>query len=859
MGLTITAGIGVLTRLISLGLKASDAAHHEGFHKEDIAAIQALLETGAEVAKNLPRSPESDAHAHQVALITRAFGQALARHQSTRELKKGALARFLGSEERDRDKEVALRIEQAIEAPAAVADAPATAAEVMAIGDLAGSPLATRYYRTLWAAFTDTRPTLDGDRPALVEAEARREFERHFLLAYWAGLEGPAGHVVKGLQRSLEMYRAHRVRELIAADTADWRRRHVFGSLDYATWEKDQKGQIPFLPLAEMYVEPYAQEVIAGRENPLEPVLELLQRLLGQRETRVVIVRSDFGHGKSLTARTLAADFAARYLEETSTPGVDQVFPVFVKCAEDFAADAFALEATVRRAWKRQAEGFGLSLPESDDAFALPDRAQRTVVFLDGLDEVVLGDRAVESLFQALAATATDRWQFVVFSRPAVLPQKLDERKGIRTVDLLPLQRDGARGDQVAQWLTRWNRLAERAEPIAAEAVDGHGLGELAATPILLLMIALTWEQMGTGQAVPRARLYEEFFRHLARGKHERDRDRNHAVFGAGEALLEHLKRRGDVAEDADPPEAMLWLMARVAWEGARLAWRRPPADLSARPKRPLTRAAVERLLTDELGVDREAAATIQVGLLLALQADLRGGDDHILFGHQSFREFLIGRYWADRLHALVTGPEREWAKRARALLGARLLAQEDKSFDFLMELVNGDPRGRAARAWSWGDAERKTLVTWAQHVFEDESQEFTSDSTAARDDQRAVLREAALAIGSSVKGSPGLEARDPATLRSLLAWFWFVGTEPRVIASRVRSPGAILESADLREADLRWAKLAEANLSEANLREADLENVHHEGTRVAPEQLATALNAWSPLEEEDGSTSPNG
>jgi hypothetical protein len=158
------------------------------------------------------------------------------------------------------------------------------------------------------------------------------------------------------------------------------------------------------------------------------------------------------------------------------------------------------------------------------------------------------------------------------------------------------------------------------------------------------------------------------------------------------------------------------------------------------------------------------------------------------------------------------------------------------------MQLINASENveARSASPLSWSEGERRRLVLWAEAIFEDEHQEFgerarprvRADATLWND-QRAALREAALAIGSMTRGSSGIRVNEPRFLRSMLAWFWLNNETACVIAPRAQLSratlsdanliGANLRGANLREADLREAKLIEADLREAKLIEADL------------------------------------
>jgi hypothetical protein len=107
-----------------------------------------------------------------------------------------------------------------------------------------------------------------------------------------------------------------------------------------------------------------------------------------------------------------------------------------------------------------------------------------------------------------------------------------------------------------------------------------------------------------------------------------------------------------------------------------------------------------------------QKSRTIKIGLILALQADLHSGNHTILFGHQSFREFLVGRHWALLLQRIVRHGDRG-GRLSMLMLGGRLLGY-NKSFDFLIDLINTtEAQEHSASPLSWSDRERESLVSW--------------------------------------------------------------------------------------------------------------------------------------------------
>ncbi len=197
-------------------------------------------------------------------------------------------------------------------------------------------------------------------------------------------------------------------------------------------------------------------------------------------------------------------------------------------------------------------------------------------------------------------------------------------------------------------------------------------------------MAAITWDEKAAGEKLTRAEIYERFFRQIATGKCQQDEDHHEPVVQASQRLLDRLVEKGEMEKPApdSPPGAsralaMLWVLARIAWESQRCAARGED----------LTLHEVTTILKTELGVgnDPTTLETIKVGVLLVLQADKQAGNDRILFGHKSFREFLVARYWADRLQRIVGSRHDRRAPYEEQLLGARLLGDDDGSFDFLM------------------------------------------------------------------------------------------------------------------------------------------------------------------------------
>lgn len=827
-----------LSKLIGLGMKGWTALDDRDLDKDDVEALRTLLDTGTSISSMRRPAPPSAAAVH-LALIARAFGRAVGRHQEIhgKMLLSGGLKRWLSREDREREREIKLRVGHARLQVQKLGDAPRS--EAAYLDQLTGSPLGTPYYRALWQAFSDPRLTiaeLDEEPPLVMSNTARSEFERYFLLAYQEGVASPAGQGLREYLERLGGYRTKIVRDLLIADVATWGGRHVFGNVTREGWNESEA--IPFLPLDALYVEPHGITVArdGSTSNP-EPLLTLIDQLVHpDAPEKVIVVVADFGSGKSLSARMAARRWADHYLHDSDL-SLDLTMPVYVRCSEDFPNDKVDLPSTLRMAWQRQARAFKYSISEDDDSLTWPSPEQRLVCLLDGLDEVSMGEPQTKTLFQKLRTKTRHKQRFVVFSRPGAVPAPRDLGDDVITVKVQPF--DEA---QIASWLAAWNALRPDRLQVTPEALVAQTLQDLASTPILLFMIAFTWEETRSGAPPSRAEIYERFFQQVAAGKAEADRDEHGPITEASTALRMALQGAGILDARATLPDAMLWLMGRVAWEVHRLEQRRPAEVLDQR--------LLDNLLHEgDFELPASSASLTRIGLVLALQADLHSANHIILFGHQSFREFLVGRYWAGHLHRLVRGGQRDWDSRKEALLGGRLMGEEDKSFDFLMQIINAEaPSSPSTSSLTWNDHDREALVRWAQEIFNDERQVFAPNTkrksqpeSLLRHDQSAALREAALAIGSLTRKSPGLRQSHPLTLRSMLAWFWLESVPPRILATRGQLANAVLKGADLSFADFSGADLSHADLSEAILEHANLHQANLKGADLSGTYLSHA------------------
>lgn len=858
----ITAA-AIIAKILASTYNLCQAVQGKGVDFEkDLKAYESLVELGGQLGNWLPKDASAKDSAQALALLTAAFGKTF--HECF-----GAFHAF------DDKSRLQSNLTAAVEW-AQPSRPPESKKPPLSLSKLLSDPDKTPYFSSLWAAFT--KPNLPGkagrgDIPNFPEplidnprGEARSRFEQTFRRNVRELLASPGARdlslAVLRMDDSAE--RARWVERLLVADMATWHERHVFGNV---------RGHetLPAMPLGSMYVEPQAKRRrrhADGAHTGSVPILTAVRDALAKKT--LVVVTADFGHGKSLTARTLAYQTARTFLDDGSKPSSELERPVFVKCQAAFSTSSIELAQAVRRAqWLTLKDELEIEeLAESDEALSPPSNGQSTLFLLDGLDEVAFLERDCLSFFEKLRGQLTSRHRAIVFSRPHSLPTEKLAEWGVPVLELQPFDTSGDDLGQAGQWLNRWNQCSRRPE-ILPSALQTDGLVDLARTPILLFMMAYTWGDLNTlysdwlppetanGRQEDRTvnlpistteaiwdrkhRIYEAFFRAIAWGKYERDREGHPAIKNAARALSETLESLSlieaastnhDLGQRALEPEvltrSMLWLMGRVAWLSRYLQQQPKP--------KALTRSQVERLLEDELDLDDpKVTEVVRDGLLLAMQADLSESSRPILFGHESFREFLVARCWSELLRVIVALHTKVELKDRliKILREGHLREGDDRSFDFLR-----------ARLRQWPVSDRERLYSWALAEFENETIE--ERSSTLQGDTRRDFRCTALALASAVAPQTGLLLRDHRFLRSLLASYWIAKIPCPLWAERLEAeglhmPGSQIPSAKLLGANLTGANLAGANLAGANLVRADLSSACLSGANLNGARLEWA------------------
>lgn len=819
----------VLTWLVAVrkvfGLGASiwkAATDKETFNQNDLEAMRSLVDTAEGIVpfKTIAELPSELKH---VALITASF--------------EGAFRRFWKVKADEPNKDFQKHYEalhrDANQFTVRLGDFYALQRELLLADDLLREPLQTNYYRELWALFVDKPLDLTKD---LSEPKQRRSFERYFMLEYHQLSQTTLGKSLQQTRANIEAFRKQVIHDLLVQDIANWGERHIFGNLPRDSQELPP--ELPFLPLQDMYVEPLLQNEF-GETSEVGALQNIKQLLQNRQRIAPIVVLGNFGQGKSLTARCLGRDLAEEYLQKGPSSGVP--FPVFIRCAQDIVGGV-NLAQIVKCAWKRHSDSLGLALELEDVVWSLPSSDTPVVFLLDGLDEVFLGN-AQEKLFETLWGKSSNKWRFVIFSRPGAFPEEYNLRRETTRLVLAPFK-----DSQIEAWVSKWNWLqSEHAEsmsqpsPPILRVEQLSALKELTQTPILLFMLASTWKrQPDQPQQISRAEIYERFFWHIAQGKYKHDKEKHPTVATAAITLNEILQKKEGFPPNTEPPMAMLWLMSRVAWEVHRLArpYNKPEeATQQNEDSAPaLDQHSLNQILVEELGLrlSEEGASLLKQGLLLVLQVSPHSKHNQILFGHQSFREFLVARYWAHQLRKIPKYKDKLRQAEERKLCRGRLLGIEDKSFLFLMEILKSEDFDvkQIGSPFGWQPLERERLFEWAEACFNNEDQRFEDEdqNSSIFVDQRALLREAALAIGCNLLRAKSISAHSPRGLRSLLAWFFAWG-EPMILrAPRASFEFSLLFNIYLEEADFLGANLCGANFEGAHLPKANLQEANLEG-----------------------------
>ena len=257
---------------------------------------------------------------------------------------------------------------------------------------------------------------------------------------------------------------------------------------------------------------------------PVDDVLRWLYDRLSRPLREPVLVLGDFGLGKTTLARYLVSELSERPL-----PG--GWLPLYIELKKHF------LEGDLLRAM-RASQSLLSRIDEREIT------AESWLLVCDGFDElnVVRGDALDWVLrdFLALARMAErPDIQIVLTSRPTLFLDPRHRRKLLGRYDQLRLNPFSRA--QIERWLRNWN--AGTGGTLTWQDLEARGLHEVAATPVVLQIIAQVLPELGAASSVPflRTEIYQRFFAStVADGGLPRDGEVKHRVpLGYAEILRE--------------------------------------------------------------------------------------------------------------------------------------------------------------------------------------------------------------------------------------------------------------------------------------------------------------------------------
>lgn len=663
----------LITALLKLIAQIVSAAQKEGLGKEEVSVLGAIFNTIPAMDAVMARQATDGPMQANVLLIVESFAAALRRYhpQAVKNANIELLKNAVVPQMTDKfPKHVEAIFKEKLKTDFEIPEDFGDLNDAEVLSKWTGSPMDTPIYKTLWAAFAETtwhlrikaqtedvlyrllgvqtgtalmtiedtqgaKTPLDDfliDIDGTEQGMGKRRFEALFQIEYVKRLG--SRHIKE--QEALITQRRLLYQEAIIRDMASWGENHVFGNIDRQTYKDSGDEFIPFLPLAQMYVEP--TEWFVNNSAYREPEKGYVHHL-AYRDNKIVAISAHFGMGKSLTSRTLAAKLAQNCLVD----GRDAPIPVYIECRKYLLEENLATitEAAMCDALK----DLGLDITSYDLAIPKFDHQRPYHFIFDGLDEIALPYgflvRFVNQTVRALAGPS----RCTIFSRPQALADiKHHEKVTIHSLESYTIE-------QVAQWTTQWNDIT--GENLQATQFKDV-LDEGDRVPILLFMYAIVLRNDQTIPANDRTAIYEEFIRIIASGKYTIKGNtqlstRHQPIQDAQAVLRQRLDRTtnevlGPKPEGNVPDSApMVWLFAQVAWTKHRMQWNDSDDNVAV---------AVDKMLTKKLGL--KSVKTCLPGSIFAIQTD--GKFDNILFKHKSFKEFLCAKRWMFALLKWMNG-----------------------------------------------------------------------------------------------------------------------------------------------------------------------------------------------------------
>jgi len=697
--------------------------------------------------------------------------------------------------------------------------------EQAAIQPTRTAPWETPFLKKLVDLFTRGKNEIDLE--AVLVEESEIELLRSRFTVHWSNYyHSDDGAKLRALVASDKDITDATILHDICLDVAHWKRGPIFP-------EGDLGQELSYISIEDIYVQPYGTTTSSyedqERAYSRTPILELIEDTLAT--SKVIIVSAPFGHGKSLTAKVLAADLATRRLAEMggTSPTTSHItsFPIYVHTGQDLRR-GLDIDAMIRSALRRHTDR------AQDNASHVQYRPELPVdmnitCLIDAFDEITLTEDQIVDFMQSLGDDRTNPIRFVVFTRPfgvGALRRKIS-RLDIPVIKLHSfIRHEPELPDQVEQWLKNWSTLHPD-NSISSSNID-RSLLDICHIPILLFMIAYTHTRHGGNHLRSKGKnsVYEDFLRTMAKGKLERIGEQHKAIADASEELDRQIRDQPWYVENYDDADRnirpMLWLMGRIAW----LDYCREQA-IAEKPERirkdPLQRTEIATVIKNELNCSDRVLEVLASGVMLAMQTDLLSADAGLLFGHQSFRDFLVARHWRHRISIILDGELDPETKRDLQieLSEGSLATDEPDALDFLVEFMERRT-----------DNGHDSLYRWCADTFHAESiiSKKVGNNTLFWD-LNGNLRLTALALQSRCAIKLGLPwkplvASNGRVFRSLLAWLWMrhpYAPKLAVIAPRFKTKCAQLNGAKFTRSDLRDTVFEDATMHGMQISGSDL------------------------------------
>ncbi len=588
-----------------------------------------------------------------------------------------------------------------------------------------------------------------------VAGKGKRTFERLFMLEY-TQIALDSGEL-EDSKETMNTLRREMLQELLLHIMASWLDAPVHQNPFQVQDAQDER----LYTLERAYVEP---NVIFPPGEPTEQGTSTgIQTYLQERlvSGSITLVTADFGYGKSLSSRVLAARLARKRLESPDSSAVHPI-PVYISCPLEINDDRPAFEELQRRSVHRLLDTVGISCAIDAPYLPVPDDQDKCHIILDGLDEVFLSMERTKALFDDLneRKRSSPLRSFSVFSRPAAIHHEImDYIKEQRWPDLEEARIQPLDTERIKEWCQVWNdyKRTEDESTVDIEQLLQQDQ-ELIKVPILLYMTASIWHELEDKSAISSIQLYRTFIRSIARGKHRDDtmQETHKVIYETGLKIA----NKNNLCEEANNTEraieGMLLLLEKIAW----LMMIRESRNQTFRSNK------IDDILED-LGLQGDGVEVekLKMGALLALQfypGHSKTSQD-IFFKHRSFTEYLVASYWSRILTSKRDYESEPDPTVLESLLeGFSWQEHSPNTWEFFRDHVA-----------SWSHAQRDYVTGWAYQYLTRDFQFNPRRQHTQRtmhDEATMHLREVLIQVLCLINKTNRISTE---TVRHLLAWRW--------------------------------------------------------------------------------------